>query len=70
MNEDDEIFSVRRLRSTHTSPESGDSMSDDASRLGLRLVGELSETTSHRTRKKIGRGIVWQAATPMTPYIH
>ena len=39
------------------------SMSDDASRLGLRLVGELSETTcSHRIRKRIRRGIVWQAA--------
>ena len=36
------------------------SMSDDASRFGLRLVGELSETCSHRTQKRIGRGIVWQ----------
>ena len=44
-------------------------MSDEAS-LGLRLVGEPSETTySHRPRKRIRRGIVWQAAygAPLTP---
>ena len=43
-------------------------MNDEAS-LGLRLVGELSETTcSHRTRKRIRRGIVWQVAygAPLT----
>ena len=80
LNEEDDIFSVRRSRSTHTSLESSDlagdcerlpqnsrrlkhSMSDEAGRLGLRLVEELSETTcSHRTRKRIRRGIVWQAA--------
>ncbi len=75
MNEEDEFISVRRLRSTQTSLESWDrerlppkgrpvkrSMSDETS-LGLRLVGELSETTcSQRIRKKIRRGIVWQAA--------
>ena len=37
-------------------------MSDEASRCGLRLA-ELSETTcSHRIRKRIRRGIVWQVA--------
>ncbi len=64
MNEEDEFFSVRRLRSTRTS-----SMSDEAS-LGLRLVGEITETTcSHRPRKRIRPGIVWQAAygAPLTP---
>ena len=75
MNEEDEFISVRRLRSTHTSLESWDrerlppkgrpvkhSMSDEAG-LGLRLVGEPCETTcSHRPRKRIRRGIVWQAA--------
>jgi hypothetical protein len=85
MNEEDEFISVRRLRSTRTSLESWDlsndcerlaakarpvkhSMSDDAS-LGLRLVGDLSETTcSHRIRKRIRRGIVWQVANgvPLT----
>jgi hypothetical protein len=39
------------------------SMSDDASRFGLRLVGELSATCSHRTHKRIERGIVWQAVS-------
>ena len=46
----------------------GRSMSDDAS-LGLRLVGEITETTcSHRPRKRIRRGIVWQVAygVPLT----
>lgn len=74
MNAESEIISVRRLRSTHTSLESwgrlppnsrtlGQSMGDDASRFGLRRVGELSETTRlHRIRERIGRGIVWQAA--------
>ena len=68
MNEEDEFISVRRLRSTRTSLETpkarpvNHSMSDDA-RLGLRLVGELSETTClHRPRKGIRRGIVWQVA--------
>ncbi len=68
MNEEDEFISVRRLRSTRTSLETpkarpvNHSMSDDAS-LGLRLVEEISETTcSHRARKRIRRGIVWQAA--------
>ena len=45
------------------------SMSDDAS-LGLRLVGEPSETTcSHQPRKRIKQGIVWQVAygAPLTP---
>jgi hypothetical protein len=57
MNEEDEIISVRRLRSTRTS-----SVSDDASRLGPRLVEELSETAcSPRARKRISQGIVWQA---------
>ena len=71
MNEEDEFVSVRRLRATRTS-----SMSDEAS-LGLRPVGEPSETTcSHRPRKKIRRGIVWQAnspirgSSPITPYTH
>jgi hypothetical protein len=86
MNEEDEIIPVRRLRSTHPSPEAWDlsndsewlppkarppnhSMSDDASRFGLRLVAKLSETTcSHRTRKRIRRGIVWQAATQRTTH--
>jgi hypothetical protein len=60
MNEEDEITSVRRLRSNHTSPESCLSndcerlppkarspkhgMSDDEGRFGLRLVEELYET--------------------------
>lgn len=79
MNEEDEIISVRRSRSTRTSLATWDlpgdcerlaakarpvkhSMSDEAS-LGLRLVGEPSETTcAHRPRKRIRRGIVWQAA--------
>ena len=95
MNDADEIISVRRLRSTRTSVESWDperlaanarpvkhSMSDEAS-LGLRPVGEPSETTcSHRIRKRIRRDIVWQVAygvpsedlvagsSPMTPYTH
>jgi hypothetical protein len=57
MNEEDEFISVRRLRSTRTSP-----MSDEAS-LGLRLVGEFSETIcSQPAGKRIKRGIVWQAA--------
>ena len=54
MNEEDEFISVRRLRSTHTSLETSvkHSMNDEAS-LGLRPVGEPSETTpSHRPRKK------------------
>jgi hypothetical protein len=78
MDEEDEIISVRRLRSTHTSLESWElsnarplnhPMSDDARRFGLRLVGEISETTcSPRARKRIWRGIVWQAAygAPLT----
>jgi len=86
MNEEDEVVSVRRLRSNHTSLESWDLsngcerlppkarllkhlMSDDAARLELRLVGEFSETTcSHRIRKRIRQGIVWQAAdgAPLT----
>jgi len=38
-------------------------VSDDASRLRLRLVQELSETAcSPRARKRIRRGIVWQVA--------
>jgi len=48
----------------------GRSMSDDASRVGLRLVGEITETTcSHQPRKRIRRGIVWQVAygAPLTP---
>ena len=79
MNEEDEFISVRRLRCTRTSLETWDlaadrdrlaakarpvkhSMSDEAS-LGLRPVGEPSETTcSHRPRKRIRRGIVWQVA--------
>jgi hypothetical protein len=62
MNEEDEIISMRRLRSTRTS-----SMSDEAS-LGLRLVEELSETAcSPRPRKKIRRGIVWQVAYGVRP---
>jgi hypothetical protein len=68
MNEDDEFISVRRLRTTRTSLETSKaqpvehSMRDEAS-LGLRLVEELSEKTpSHRARKKIRRGIVWQTA--------
>jgi hypothetical protein len=71
MNEEDEFISVRRLRSTRKSLETSvkHSMNDEAS-LGLRPVGELSETTpSHRPRKKIRRGIVWQVAygAPSTP---
>ncbi len=65
MNDEDEFISVRRLHSTRTSH----SMSDEAS-LGLRLVGEPSETTgSHRPRKRIRPGIVWQVAysAPLTP---
>ncbi len=74
MNEEDEFISVRRLHSTRTSLETPKarpvkhSMSDEAS-LGLRLVGEPCETTcSHRPRKRIRRGIVWQAAygAPLT----
>lgn len=43
-----------RLRPKARSPNH--SMSDDASRFGLRLVAELSETTSsHPTRKRIDR---------------
>jgi hypothetical protein len=62
MNEDDEIYSVRRLRTPKVQPAKH-SMSDDASRLGLRLVEELSETTCpHPAGKRIRRGIVWQAA--------
>jgi hypothetical protein len=39
------------------------SMSEDASRFGLRLVGEISEATRlHPTRKRIKRGIVWHVA--------
>ena len=71
MNEEDEFISVRRLRSTRTSLETSvkHSMNDEAS-LGLRPVGEPSETTpSHRPRKKLRRGIVWQVAcsAPPTP---
>ncbi len=65
MNDEDEFISVRRLHSTRTSH----SMSDEAS-LGLRLVGEPSETTcSHQPRKRIKQGIVWQVAygAPLTP---
>ncbi len=71
MNEEDEFISVQRSRSTRTSLETSvkHSMSDEAS-LGLRLVGEPSETTgSHQPRKRIRRGIVWQVAygAPLTP---
>ena len=84
MNEEDEFISVQRSRSTRTSLETSvkHSMSDEAS-LGLRLVGEITEPTgSHPPRKRIRRGIVWQAAYsvhsehvivssfPMTPYTH
>jgi hypothetical protein len=76
MNEDDEIMwadSSSRVpltcASTHvncTEPYSlakEYAMNYDASRLGLRPVGEICETTcSHRTRKRIKRGIVWQVA--------
>jgi len=65
MNEEDKYISVRRLHSTRTSHP----MSDEAS-LGLRLVGEPSETTcSHQPRKRIRPGIVWQVAygAPLTP---
>ena len=64
MNEEDEIISVQRSRSTRTSLETSVNalMSDEAS-LGLRLVGEITEPTcSHRPRKRIRRGIVWQVA--------
>ena len=41
----------------------GYSMSDDANRLGLRLAEEPWETScSQRTRNRIRRSIVWQAA--------
>ena len=75
MNEEDEFISVRRLRSTRTSLKTPKArpvehaMNDEAS-LGLRPVGEPSETTcSHRIRKRIRRGIVWQVAygAPLTP---
>jgi hypothetical protein len=73
MNEEDEILSVRRLRTTRESSDRErlapqgravkPSMSDEAS-LGLRLVGEeiSEESCAQRTRKKIRRGIVWQVA--------
>ncbi len=68
MNDEDEFISVRRLRSTRASLETPQaqpvehSMHDEAS-LGLRLVEEPSEMpSSHRARKKIRRGIVWQTA--------
>ncbi len=71
MNEEDEFILVQRSRSTRTSLETSvkHSMSDEAS-LGLRLVGEPSETTcSHQPRKRVRRGIVWQVAfgAPLTP---
>jgi hypothetical protein len=84
MNEDDEtIWADSSSRPPLTCPPIhincteqyayGDegSMSDDASRLGLRLAAEPSETSfSQRIRNRTRRGIVWQAATPMTPYTH
>ena len=71
MNDEDEFISVRRLRSTRTSLDTSvkHSMNDEAS-LELRPVGEPFEMpSSHRPRKKIRRGIVWQAAycAPPTP---
>ncbi len=76
MNEDDEIISAESssrisLTSAKTHVNCTEPygfinerpMNNEASRLGLILVGELSETTcSHRVRKRIRRGIVWQAA--------
>jgi len=65
MNDEDEFISVKRSRSTRTSH----SRSDEAS-LGLRLVGEITETScSHQPRKRIRPGIVWQVAygAPLTP---
>jgi hypothetical protein len=70
MNEEDEIISVRRLRMPKVrSPKHN--VTDDAIRLRLRLVEELSETTCPRPpRKRIRRGIVWQVARPKTPHTH
>ena len=58
-------------------------VSEHPSRLGLRLVGDLSEMPcSHQIRKRIRRGIVWQVASssqlahpeslapPSKPYTH
>ena len=93
MNEEDEIIWAVRISLTCAPTNvncteqylygDGRSMSEDGGTFGLRLVGEPSETTcSHRPRKRIRPGIVWQAAYgvhseqvigssfPKTPYTH